>query len=131
MGLLKVQLVVALISLALAGCSGEATTDGAPTPPLERGKYTIHLVSGNVFLPANASVPVGATVIWIADAGEHDVTEGGGANGTWSSDHVGQKLTRGDRYERQFTEPAVVRYRCTLHESEGMVGTLTVGAGSA
>lgn len=128
---MKVPLAAALVSLALTGCGDDVATAGLPTPSLERGKYTIHLVSGNVFLPANASVPVGATVLWIADAGEHDVTEGDGVNGTWSSDHVGPKLTRGDRYERQFTEPGVVRYRCTLHESEGMVGTLTVGAASA
>lgn len=130
---MKTLPALALAGLVLAGCTGDAPTASVPTPFQEDGKYTIHLVSGNVFLPADATVPVGSTVVWIADAGEHDVTEGhAGRNGTWGSDlELEGKMTRGVRYERTFNEVGLVQYRCLLHEAEGMVGTLNVTRAAA
>lgn len=117
-----------LVGLPLAGCADDVPTASVVTPLEQDGKFVIHLVSGNVFLPANATIPAGATVVWIADAGMHDVTEGRmGENGTWGSDlELQGKMTRGARYERTFNETGLVEFRCLMHEGVGMVGTLNV-----
>jgi plastocyanin len=121
-------MLVALAGLPLAGCADDVPTAGVIMPLEQDGKYVIHLVSGNVFLPANASIPVGARVVWIADTGMHDVTEGrAGENGTWGSDlELAGKMTRGVRYERTFNETGLVEFRCLMHEGMGMMGTLNV-----
>lgn len=117
-------------AVALAGCSAPdaAKADGPPRPPMEDGKYVIRIAAGNVFQPANVSIPAGAKVVWVVDNGIHDVTEGrSGPSYAWSSDDdTGSKLTPGDRYERTFDTPGTVHYRCILHASNGMAGTLTV-----
>lgn len=140
-----------LFALMLAGCAGsEPATDGddgsaststpgsgdgaggvgddLPTPPQENGAYVIRLTSGSEFAPADARIPRGATVVWVVDGGLHDVTEGhAGESYAWSSDDdLGRKMKAGDRYERTFNETGEVRYRCVLHESAGMLGTLRV-----
>jgi len=120
--------VALLATFTLAGCSTPAAPEGPPRAPMEEGKYVIRVASSNTFQPANASIPAGATVVWIVDGGMHDVTEGkSGDTYAWSSDDdTGGKLTPGDRYERTFSTPGVVHYRCIMHASTGMVGTLTV-----
>ncbi|HEX2065555.1 MAG TPA: plastocyanin/azurin family copper-binding protein [Candidatus Thermoplasmatota archaeon] len=119
--------LAALAGVALAGCSGTSAGPQAGTPPMEDGKYVIRLVQGNRFEPAQATVPAGSTVVWVTETGLHDVTEGApGAKAAWSSDDNGAKLTQGDRYERAFATAGVVHYRCVLHESVGMTGTLTI-----
>lgn len=132
--------ILALVGMALSGCTtapgnqAGTGTNGAETegegggPEMEDGKYVVRLVSGNQFDPADLSIPAGSTVVWVTDSGVHDVTEGqAGADGSeWSSEDEGPKMTPGVRYERTFNETGTVHYRCVLHESSGMVGTLTV-----
>ena len=125
-----------LLGLVLAGCgsppagdAGDALAeDGGSGPEMEGGKYVVHLVSGNRFSPADLAIPAGATVVWVTDSGIHDVTEGeaGSESSQWSSEDEGPKMTPGTRYERTFNETGTVHYRCVLHESSGMQGTLTV-----
>jgi plastocyanin len=132
--------ILALMGLALSGCTtapGNQTgtgidgneTDGEGTgPAMEDGKYVVRLVSGNKFDPADLTIPAGSTVVWVTDSGVHDVTEGeaGEEEAEWSSEDDGPKMTPGVRYERTFNETGTVHYRCVLHESSAMVGTLTV-----
>jgi plastocyanin len=132
--------ILALLGLALSGCTstpgdqaGTGTTasetEGAGSgPEMEDGKYVVRLVSGNKFDPADLTIPAGSTVVWVTDSGVHDVTEGeaGSEESEWSSEDDGPKMTPGVRYERTFNETGTVHYRCVLHESGGMVGTLTV-----
>lgn len=118
-------LLAGLAAFLLAGCGGASPTQ---TPPMEDGKYVIHLTAANRFVPMEATVPAGATVVWASDAGLHDVTEGAsGSEPAWSSDaDLGHKMMPGERYERTFGTPGVVQYRCVVHASSGMTGTLTV-----
>jgi plastocyanin len=117
-----------LALLLLSGCSGTGTTSGAPTPPMEDGTYIIHLTSANKFSPAAASIPAGSTVKWVVDGGLHDVTEGSSGDAhAWSSkDGGGPEMTSGMSYEHKFDTAGTVHFRCMMHESVGMVGTLTV-----
>lgn len=138
--------VLALACMAMAGCTGSTAgsdkTDGdtqegghadgagdeARQPLMEDGKYVVKLVSGSRFDPKELTVPAGSTVVWVVENGIHDVTEGavGAEDHAWSSEDDGGKLTPGDRYEQTFDEAGVVQYRCEMHESSGMTGTITV-----
>lgn len=121
--------LAALSAFVLAGCGGTGQQAQAPTPPMEGGKYVIHVTAASHFEPADATVPKGATVVWVVDGGYHDVTEGaaGAAAHAWGSDDaLGKKMTAGDRFEHTFDAAGVVHYRCLMHESTGMVGQLTV-----
>jgi plastocyanin len=133
-------LVAALAGLLLAGCTEtpmapvgagtDATTNaaaGEKAPEMVDGKYVVHLMAGNQFSPSELSIPVGSTVVWIVDKGVHDVTEGeDGTTPAWSSEESGSMLTPGDKFERTFDVAGVVNYRCAMHTSSGMTGTLTV-----
>jgi plastocyanin len=122
------KLLIALLAIsafALAGCS---TTDDAVTPSMDaEGRYVIHLTAANRFSPANAQVPVNSTVVWVNDAGVHDVTA---HDDSWSSDDVvgglGHKMQSGQSYAHNFTVAGDFDYHCTLH-SPGMKGTVHVG----
>ena len=118
---------LALVLVSLAGC-GEAPVTHT-TPPMEGGKYVIHLTAGSLFMPADAAVPANATVVFVNDGGVHDVTEGeaDGAHAWSSDDTLGHKMNEGDRFEHTFAAPGVVHYVCKIHASTGMKGTLTVG----
>ena len=128
--------LAALLGLVLAGCGSPPADDdrdepgetGGSGPEMEDGKYVVRLVSGNKFAPADLTIPAGSTVVWVTDSGVHDVTEGeaGSDSPEWSSEDEGPKMTPGVRYERAFNETGTVHYRCVLHESSGMLGTLTV-----
>lgn len=112
--------LAALAGLLLAGCSGAPAQPA--TPPMEDGKYVIASIAGNHFRPADAKVPVGATVRWtIQDANTHDVTAD---DGSWQSDD--RAMTQGESWERTFTQAGTYTYNCTIHKSVGMVGTLKV-----
>jgi plastocyanin len=120
----------ALVALLLAGCGDAPGNKGVVLQSNAEGKYEIHLKSGAMFLPKDAKVPVGATVVWVSDDNTaHDVTS---SNGDWSSDDppaeggLGQKMSQGDRYERTFPTAGTYGYVCRIH-SPGMTGTLTVG----
>jgi plastocyanin len=117
---------LALCTLALAGCSG----GGPVTPHVDaQGRYEIHLTSANRFSPANAQVPANATVVFNTDGGVHDVTA---HDESWSSDDavggLGHKLQPGESYVHTFAAAGDVDYHCKLHASQGMKGTLHVGA---
>jgi plastocyanin len=132
-------LLAALAGLLLAGCTttpagpqaGSDATDAseanAAEPEMMDGKYVVHLMSGNQFSPADLTIPAGASVVWVVDKGVHDVTEGeDGTTPAWSSEDSGSMLTPGDKFERTFDAAGVVHYRCAMHTSSGMTGTLTV-----
>src|SRR5687768_2441980 len=71
---MKAVLVALLLSsVLLAGCSGSG--GGGRVPEQDgQGRYVIHMTAGNQFSPANAKVPLNATVVWVHDGGApHDV----------------------------------------------------------
>lgn len=119
---MKALLFAALfLSLTLAGCGGAAE----PVVPDQdaEGRYVIHMNAANRFTPAQAKVPVGATVLWVNDGGVHDVTAN---DDSWSSDDIGPKLAVGKSFEHTFSAAGEVGYHCALHRSSGMTGTLLV-----
>lgn len=115
------KLVVALLLLGvlLAGCG----TKGPSTPETDaHGRYVIHMTNSNRFTPNDATVPLNATVVWVNDAGVHDVTFNDG--GVRSP----RTMAQGAEWDHQFTEAGDYTYVCTLHAGQGMKGTIHVEA---
>ena len=111
-----------LLAFVLAGCSGASR---ATTPSTDSsGRYVIHLTSANQFNPANAKVPVGATVVWVNDGGgaAHDVQA---RDGSFSSGPAAG-LKEGDSYAHTFNQTGTFAYFCHVHDGSGMHATLTV-----
>ncbi|MCA1819474.1 MAG: plastocyanin/azurin family copper-binding protein [Thermoplasmatota archaeon] len=121
---MKALAFLPLLALVLAGCG--SAPPSAVTPPMEDGKYVIHITTGSMFQPAHAAVPLNSTVVWVSDGGPtHDVTD---ASGGWSSDDtLGSKMAQGQRYEHTFTTKGLVSYYCKIHKSTGMVADIQVG----
>jgi plastocyanin len=79
-------------------------------------------IQHHMYMPANLTVPVGATVTWTNEDGAiHTVTSD--AKGQFSS---GWK-TKGARYSFTFARPGTYPYHCSLHKD--MHGTVTVTGG--
>lgn len=116
---MKVALPLVLLSFALlAGCSGP----GGPVTPQQdaKGHYIIHMPSGNVFSPRDATVPVGANVTWVHDGGAaHNVVDLG-----TPSAFASPVILSGQAYTHRFGAPGTFHYHCEYHT--GMEGTLTV-----
>lgn len=114
------KLVVALLLLGvlLAGCT---SPKGPSTPDTDtHGRYVIHMTGSNRFTPMEATVPVNATVVWVNDAGVHDITGDGG------SFRSPRTMAQGAEWDHKFTAPGEYTYVCTLHTSQGMTGTIHV-----
>lgn len=89
---------------------------------LKRGVQVV--ASGVSFAPQNVAVGIGGTVRWVnGGGGGHTVT----AAGTWT----GGNLPDGATYEHTFNADGTYNYHCIPHQSLGMAGTVTVGAGGA
>ena len=116
---MKVVLALLAAMLLLAGCT--KPSDGGSVPEQDaEGRYAIHMTANNKYTPADAKVPVGATVIWVVDGGVHDVTA---HDESWKSPRF---MSAGATYEHTFTTEGDVDYHCELHSSNGMTGTLHV-----
>ena len=69
------------------------------------------------FVPVDANVKVGDTVVWTNRDVPHTVTS---SDGTLDSD----QLAQGDTYSHTFTKPGKYDYHCSIHPS--MRGSVTV-----
>ncbi|MES2153592.1 MAG: plastocyanin/azurin family copper-binding protein [bacterium] len=118
--------LIPLLLLALAGCG--APDSGTDLVKLTNGHYRIAINPTNTFDPPHAHVPVGATVEWLDNGGQHDVTEDS-TPPLWSSSQYGNgtALEFGETYLHTFNEAGTWHYRCTIHGGMGMVGAITVG----
>ncbi|MEK6976321.1 MAG: plastocyanin/azurin family copper-binding protein [Candidatus Thermoplasmatota archaeon] len=114
---MKLLFALVAATLLVAGC---AKPGGASVPEQDaEGRYVIHLTSANKFTPADAKVPLNATVLWDNAAGVHDVTA---HDGSWKSPRA---MSPGTNYQHTFAAAGEYDYHCTLHS--GMVGTIHVG----
>jgi len=116
----KALVLLLLVGVLLAGCS---SPKGASTPDTDtHGRYVIHMTGSNRFTPMDAKVPVNATVVWVNDAGVHDVTSDDDAF------RSPRTMAQGAEFDHRFTTPGTYTYVCTLHTSQGMTGTIHVEA---
>jgi plastocyanin len=102
----------------LASCGGESPPK-RPPPPAKAGGGTRVAMRSIAFVPATATVKVGATVTWTNDDSvDHNVTATSGAR--FKSPAFGRNGSA------SFTPKKAgrIRYVCTLHP--GMKGTLVV-----
>ena len=96
---MKATFLVALLLLGvlLAGCGGPK---GPSTPAMDgHQRYVIHMTGANRFTPMDAKLPVNATVVWVNDAGVHDITAD---DGTFRSPRT---MASGAEWDFKFTKP--------------------------
>ena len=143
---MRTSLGLACLALALAACGGsEAAVTTSTAPPDTTAPTAVETTlalpeptsspspddDGNAgdgaevairalaFAPAELSVPVGATVVWVnqEDAMPHTATSD---DGLWDSG----TLDPGERFSFTFEEPGTYTYFCRIHPS--MKGTIVV-----
>lgn len=117
---MKAKLLVSLLLLGvlLSGCSGAKSPT---TPPQdEQGRYVIRMTAGNRFTPMDAKVPANATVVWINDAGVHNVVAD---DGSFKSPGT---MPQGSEWAFHFEGAGDHTYVCTFHAGQGMKGTIHV-----
>lgn len=118
-------LLLALLAVALSGCTGGGGDDTGTTPPQDdQGRYVIELGGphGLTFSPEDAVVPAGATVVWKNLGGFHNVVA---ADGSFDS---GEASNDAWEYAHKFEEAGSWDYWCQPHKAQGMTGTVTVEA---
>ena len=118
-----IAIALLVASILLAGCSGSGGGAGRVPEQDDQGRYVIHMTAGNQYSPANAKVPVGATVLWVHDGGApHDVQA---KDGSFSSGKAGG-ITSGMSWPHTFNEAGSFSYFCHVHDGSGMRGVVTV-----
>ncbi len=111
----RAAIVLGMAMVALAGCSG-----GATTPPSPVATTTVDLPKSYKFVPASIVVDVGAAVTWTNnDNFTHNVTFAGEPSKT---------MKPGESVTREFPSGGTFPYQCTLHP-QNMQGTVIVGGG--
>jgi len=103
---------LAVVVIALAGCSGGATANASPV-----ATTNVDLPKSYRFSPPAIVVDVGATVTWTNDDNfTHNVTFDG---------EPGAQLKPGASTTKTFSTAGTFHYQCTLHPQD-MQGTVTV-----
>ena len=99
-------------ALALGGHSALSTAAGTRTIT----------VKDDVFSPKKVTVSKNTLVTWrwASDAGEHDVVSRG------TRKFKRSQIKAGGTHKVRFTKAGTYRYVCTLHEDDGMTGTVVV-----
>jgi plastocyanin len=82
--------------------------------------------ASNFFAPKTITIPVGQSIIFDNTGQSAHTATADPSSGTWDSGPLlpGQCWTT-----PVFTTPGTYTYHCTYHQSLGMVGSITVGAG--
>lgn len=121
---MKTPLVLlGVLALALSGCTTDGDGDAGTVPPQDgQDRYVIDVGGphGFSFSPEDATVPVGATVVWKNLGGLHNVVA---EDGTFDS---GDASSDDWEYEHTFDEAGTWDYWCEPHRTGGMTATLTV-----
>jgi plastocyanin len=134
-----------LVVVLATSCSGSVSPAPAPAAQPPTASLVIASSAGQIvavtmtdafqYQPATVSAPRGATVTWTnTGSEEHTVTSDSSkavnkANASipsgaqaWDSGLI----KAGQSFSRTLDTPVAYKYVCTLHESLGMLGTITV-----
>lgn len=122
--------LVGSVVIAILGCGGGGSSGPSPpsgnTPPPSGGVT----VSNNSFSPSAKTVAPGTTVQW----GWSTCSGGDGYGGgqvcvahsvTWD-DGSGSALQETGSYSRSFSVAGTYNYHCSVHQLQGMTGSITV-----
>jgi len=74
------------------------------------------------FNPGTVTVPVGTTVTWINNDPQGLPHTSTSDSGLWDSGN----MAVGQSYSHTFNQPGTFAYHCTLHQAQGMTGTIVV-----
>ncbi len=99
---------------------------------LTAAEHTV-VANGLSFTPKDLTINVGDTVTWRNDGGVHNVVDRGGsfrcANGCDGQGGNGDPSGAAWQFSLTFNSPETINYICDVHESLGMVGSVTVVGG--
>lgn len=115
---------LAVVALLGAACGGDTADDGGTSPttgdPTDGGGAASLELADFEFSPADLTVSTGDTIT-LENRGETPHTF------TIADEGVDEQVEAGESGEVTIDlEPGTYDFVCTIHESQGMVGTLTV-----
>ena len=96
-----------------------------PTAGAQQSQNMTVMMEDNYFDAANITVPAGSTVTWVHNGNNPHTTTS--YDGLWDSGII--QPGSGGSFSFTFNEPGTYAYFCRPHESQGMVGTVTVTGG--
>ena len=119
-------LIILVISIAVAGCTGYQQPPGSTTTPQTPipGGNTV-TIQNFAFSPPTMTVSQGTTVTWVnKDSADHKIindASGSNAEGAIFNSPI---IPQGGSYSFTFNIPGTYPYHCSIHPS--MKGTITV-----
>lgn len=119
-------LVILVISIAAAGCTGYQQSPGPVTTqqtPIPEGNTIT--IKNFAFTPATMTIAHGTTVIWLnQDSPEHQIINDASGSNAEGAIFKSDPLTNGASYSFTFNIPGTYPYHCGIHPS--MKGTIAV-----
>ena len=107
-----------------------------PAAPQESDAVVVKMTAEHQFVPEKITIKVGQTVGWVNDDKEmpHEVTTDSNVASDPNNVSIpegaepfdSRLITGGKSFRHQFTVPGLYRYACPPHESDGMLGEVTV-----
>jgi len=119
-------LVVLVISITAAGCTGNQQSSGPITTPQTPipGSNTV-AIQNFAFSPLTMTISPGTTVTWInQDSAEHQILNDASGSNAGGAIFNSPVLPQGVSYSFTFNTPGTYPYHCSIHPS--MKGTITV-----
>jgi len=120
-------LIILIISIAAAGCTGYQQPPGSTTTPQTPvpGGNTV-TIKNFAFSPQTMTVSQGSTVTWVnQDSVEHQIISDTSGSNAEGAIFKSTPLPNGASYSFKFDIPGTYPYHCSIHPS--MKGTITVG----
>jgi len=121
-----IVLVVLVIGIALAGCTGYQQSPGPATTPQTQvpGSNTV-TIQNFAFNPPTLSISPGTTVIWVnKDTVDHEVINDASGSSAEGAIFRSPVIPKDGSYSFTFTSLGTYPYHCSIHPS--MKGTITV-----
>jgi amicyanin len=121
-----IVMIVLVISIAFAGCTGYQPSPGPATTPQTQvpGSNTV-TIQNFAFNPPALSIAPGTTVTWInKDALDHEVISDASISNAEGGIFRSPVIPKDGSYSFTFTNQGTYPYHCSIHPS--MKGTITV-----